>query len=201
MNGDALALAGMIHQYRPKRIIEIGSGFSSAVILDAFDRLGLDEYHLTCIDPNPNRLRALLRAEDNARVTVIGSEVQDVPVSAFADLEAGDILFIDSSHVMKTGSDLHYEMFNIIPTLRRGVIIHFHDIHFPFEYPEAWAMKWSLNEIYVVCAFLTYNTAFRVIFFTDLYLKQHPEAMAGVLPGERWPMGPIVASSIWIERQ
>lgn len=203
LNGDAVVLAGMIHQYRPNRIIEIGSGFSSAAILDATDRLNREEFHLTCIDPSANRLRSLLRAEDHARLTIIEDKVQNVPTTTFAELQVGDILLIDSSHVMKTGSDLHYEMFYILPTLRPGVIIHFHDIHFPFEYPESWVLKhrWAWNETYVVRAFLAYNTAFRVIFFTDLFLKQRSELITGIVPGDRWPMKPIVGSSIWIEKK
>jgi tetratricopeptide (TPR) repeat protein len=202
-NGDAVVLSGMIHQYRPTRVIEIGSGFSSAVIVDAVDRLGLRDFHLTCIDPDASRLRNLLRPEDYTKMSVIEDKVQEVPIDIFGQLQAGDILLIDSSHVMKTGSDVHYELFTILPVVRPGVIIHFHDVHFPFEYPESWVLqfRWAWNEAYVVRAFLAHNNAFRVIFFTDLFLRQRAELAGGVVPGERWPMNPLIGSSIWISRE
>ena len=132
-NGDAVALSGMIYQYRPTCVIEIGSGSRSAVIVHAVDRLGLRDFHLTCIDPDASRLRDLLRPEDYTKMSVIEDKVQEVPIDAFDQPQAGDILLIDSSHVMKTGSDVHYELFSILPMLRPGVIIHFHDVHFPFD--------------------------------------------------------------------
>ena len=200
-NGDAVVLAGMIYQHRPRRIIEVGSGFSSAVMLDVIDRLGADTI-LTCIEPEADRLRSLLRPSDSERLLLIESKVQDVAVHEFAAMEANDILFIDSSHVMKAGSDLHFEMFSILPALKPGVIIHFHDCQFPFEYPESWVLKfrWAWNEIYVLRAFLMYNTVFRVIFFNDLFFKEFPEIVEGVIPGDRWPMKPLIGQSLWLRK-
>jgi predicted O-methyltransferase YrrM len=199
---DAMILAGMINQYRPKRIIEVGSGFSTAAMLDTIDRLELRDLDLTSIDLDATTLRSFLRPEDHARVRIIESKVQDVPAATFAELQAGDILLIDSTHVVKTGSDVHYELFSVLPALQPGVIIHFHDIDFPFEYHEKWVFenRWSWNEAYVLRAFLAYNSAFRVIFFTDLFFKQRVELTEAATAGmfdHRWRLT-APGGSIWI---
>jgi len=199
---DAMILAGMINQYRPKRIIEVGSGFSTAAMLDTIDRLELRDLDLTSIDLDATTLRSFLRPEDHARVRIIESKVQDVPAATFAELQAGDILLIDSTHVVKTGSDVHYELFSVLPALQPGVIIHFHDIDLPFEYHEKWVFenRWSWNEAYVLRAFLAYNSAFRVIFFTDLFFKQRVELTEAATAGmfdHRWRLT-APGGSIWI---
>ena len=197
--GDALVLLAMMNSAKPKRIIEIGSGFSSAVMLDVADQLDLAHFHLTCIDPFADRLRGLLRPRDHDHVTILERKVQTVPVKMFSILEANDILFIDSSHVLKTGSDVHYELFHILPVVQRGVLIHFHDIQFPFEYPRQWVFdkRWSWNEIYAVRAFLMYNTQFAIRFFTDLFLRSdYGLAAAREMSGTK----PLIGGSLWIER-
>ena len=201
-NGDALILAAMIDHYKPKRVIEIGSGMSSAAILDAAERSGLADFSLTCIEPDATRLRSLLRAQDHARVRIIEGMVQHVPMEVFGDLQAGDILFIDSSHVVKTGSDVHHEIFNILPALSAGVIIHIHDIQFPFEYPKNWIFdaRWSWNESYFVRAFLMHNDCYKIVFFTDMFLKSRPELTVDIVDGDHWPVYPFIGYSIWLEK-
>jgi len=173
--GDATMLRAMIAHFKPRNIIEVGSGFSSACILDAVDHVGLSDFTMTCIDPDAGRLRSRLREEDHSRVDIIEGLVQDVPVSAFSELKENDILFIDSSHVLKTASDVHYELFSILPSLNKGVLIHFHDIQYPFEYPRKWLFEgnYSWNEIYGLRAFLMYNSAFEVVFWTGLFTHRH----------------------------
>ena len=135
--GDAITARAMIGHFRPRRVIEIGSGFSSACMLDAAEHAGLEEFHLTCIEPFPKRLKSVLRSDDEGtRVTIHERGVQQMPLDMFAALEPNDILFIDSTHVMKTGSDVHYEIFYILPVLKPGVVVHFHDCRFPLEYSD-----------------------------------------------------------------
>lgn len=171
-HGDVFALRAMMVDYRPKRIVEIGSGFSTAAMLDAADEFGLN-CQITCIEPHPNRLHTLLRADDGDRVTLLQQDVQRVPLDLFRSLSAGDILFIDSTHVMKTGSDVHYELFHILPALREGVLVHIHDIQYPFEYPASWIydFNYSWNEIYAVRAFLMYNRAFKIVFWNSYFRR------------------------------
>jgi predicted O-methyltransferase YrrM len=133
-HGDGITLRAMIGHFRPRRVIEIGSGLSTACMLDSAEHAGLAEFDLVCIEPYPARLRSVLRAGDP--VTIHEQGVQNFPLDAFRALEANDILFIDSTHVLKTGSDVHYELFHILPVLKPGVVVHFHDCRFPFEYSE-----------------------------------------------------------------
>jgi predicted O-methyltransferase YrrM len=152
--GDAAVLRALIAHLRPARIIEIGSGNSTACMLDTLDEFQLPA-QLTCIEPYPDRLEKLLRPQDAERVRLLRSLVQDIDLDCFKVLQRGDILFVDSTHVMKTGSDVHFELFHILPMLNDGVIIHFHDCPFPFEYPSPWIFEknWSWNEIYALRAF------------------------------------------------
>ena len=182
--GDAIILRAFINHFRPRQIIEIGSGFSSACMLDAAEHAHLTDVHLTCIEPDADRLRSVLRPKDAKTVTLMERPVQDVPLEVFSRLNPGDFLFIDSTHVLKTGSDVHYELFSILPTLKRGVIIHFHDIQFPFEYPDEWIFErnHSWNEVYALRAFLMYNQSFRVLFLNSLLACKHKSHLEATCP-------------------
>ncbi len=194
--GDAIALRAMMADLRPRTVIEIGSGFSSACMLDSADEFGIAT-EFTFIDPSSERLRSLLWPEDLRRVRIMESAVQEIELDLFRTLGPGDILFIDSSHVLKTGSDVHYELFHILPALRAGVIIHFHDIQFPFEYPDSWIQEsYSWNEIYAVRAFLMYNSAFRMRFWGSCFAALRSEIVAQTAPLFIKNSG----GSLWIEK-
>jgi predicted O-methyltransferase YrrM len=164
---DAIMLYGMLREARPRRIIEVGSGFSSAAMLDLNDRVLGGGVQFTFIDPDMSRLRPLLRREDQQRVTLIERRVQEVPVETFAALGENDVLFIDSSHVSKIGSDVNRLYFDVLPALAPGVLIHIHDVAGNLEYPRDWfdeGRAW--NEQYLLRAFLMNNTAYRIELFT-----------------------------------
>ena len=133
-----------------------------------------------------------------SRVTTIKSSVQATDLSLYQSLQAADILFIDSTHVLKTGSDVHFELFHIMPALNKGVVVHFHDIHFPFEYPDPWIFKDNLswNEIYALRAFLMYNSDFRVRFWGGYFVKERLRLVEAVSPLFLKNTG----GSIWLER-
>jgi hypothetical protein len=167
----------MIRHYKPKRIIEVGSGFSSAVMLDTNECFFGNEINLTFIDPYMDRLNMLLREPNRVTTTLVATDVQEVPLSLFEALETNDILFIDSTHVAKTGSDVNYILFDILPRLNSGVIIHFHDVFYPFEYPEGWVlMGRNWNEDYALRAFLMYNDAFEIKLFSHYLHEHYPDA-------------------------
>jgi predicted O-methyltransferase YrrM len=149
-SGDAITLRMMVHDRRPRRVIEIGSGFSSACFLDSADQAGLENFHLTCIEPYPERVKKILWPGDWNRVTLIEKLVQEVSPSLVEDLEANDILFIDSTHVLKTGSDVHFELFHLLPRVKPGVLVHIHDVRYPFEYPDPFIFErnYSWTEAY-----------------------------------------------------
>ncbi|MBP6014042.1 MAG: class I SAM-dependent methyltransferase [Alphaproteobacteria bacterium] len=195
--GDALVLRAMLVEHRPRNIIEIGSGFSTAAMLDAADEFNLD-FRITCIEPYPDRLNALLRPQDRDRISIIETDLQKVPLDVFGAMGPGDIVFIDSTHVMKTGSDVHYELFHILPALRQGTIVHIHDIHAPFEYPPKWIYEdnYSWNEIYAVRAFLMYNHRFRVVCWNSLFVQKRKDWLLKYFP-EMLSRNP--GGSIWLE--
>jgi predicted O-methyltransferase YrrM len=168
--GDGTILYSMIRHLRPKRIIEIGSGYSSAVMLDTNDLFFQGTIACTFVEPNPERLLSLLRDGDQQHHQVIRKRIQDVELDRFRALEPGDILFVDSSHVSKVHSDVNWIFFQILPRLRPGVVIHFHDIFVGFEYPKEWVFQGrAWTEDYLLRAFLQYNRAFQVQFFNNYF--------------------------------
>ena len=191
--GDALVLRAMIKHLRPQRIIEVGSGFSTACMLDTLDELG-HSAQLTCIEPYPDRLKSLLRSSDPAET--IQPPVHALPVVRFAELQRNDILFIDSTHVVKTGSDVHYELFEILPSIAPGVFVHFHDVMYPFEYPLAWIFdkNYSWNEAYLLRAFLMHNKDYSV-FYSNTYVAQYSKQIINKHFPE-FPLNP--GSGLWL---
>jgi predicted O-methyltransferase YrrM len=175
---DGIFLYMLMRHFKPSRIIEVGSGHSSAVMIDTNERFLNDSVNLTFIEPYPERLYSLLKDTDKTKNKIFELPIQQVPFSEFESLKAGDFLFVDSSHVSKTGSDVNYIFFEVLPRLQSGVIIHFHDIFTPMEYPKSWVMKkdvwFGFNEIYILRAFLMYNPEFEVIMF-NTFLEEHHE--------------------------
>jgi predicted O-methyltransferase YrrM len=163
---DAIFLYSFLRKHKPKRIIEIGSGFSSAVMLDTIERFFSNRPEITFIEPYPDRLKSLLRNQDEDQVKIIEKKIQEVPLELFSSLESGDFLFIDSSHVVKCGSDLQLLLFEILPLLPDGVFVHFHDVFYPFDYPSDWLKEGRYwNENYFLRAFLSYNCEWSIYFF------------------------------------
>jgi len=172
---DAYMLYGMLREAQPRRIIEVGSGFSSAAMLDLNERVLGGGVNFTFIDPDMARLRPLLRAEDAGRVTLIEKRVQEVPLEAFAALGENDVLFIDSSHVSKIGSDVNRLFFDVLPSLAPGVLIHIHDVAGNLDYPRDWLEEGrAWNEQYLLRAFLMNNSAYRIELFSAwLWNRRH----------------------------
>lgn len=194
---EAAILSAMLRHLRPQRIVEIGSGYSSAVILDTND-LALDgAANCTFIDPFPGLLMSLLRPGDAESVDILPLPVQDVDVGRFSSLEPGDVLIVDSSHVVKVGSDVNHIVFELLPALAAGVHVHFHDVRYPFEYPYEWVEEGrAWNEAYLLRAFLQFNRAFRVVLYPSYLALHHTEAIAGRMPAFMRNPG----SSLWIAR-
>ena len=167
-------LMGMVLKYHPRRIIEVGSGFSTALLHDTNRLYFENKIKISSIEPYPYRLKALFK-EDYNKLDLKQTNLQEIPLDYFTSLEANDLLFIDSSHVSKANSDVNYVFFKILPILKKGVVIHFHDMFYPFEYPKAWhEEKRYWNELYFIRAFLAYNKAFSIEFFGD-YMSKYIE--------------------------
>jgi len=194
---DAIMLHCMIRHLKPKRLIEVGSGYSSCVTLDTNERFFDGAIHTTFIEPYPELFMSLIKDSDKDAVKIIPTRLQDVDLTVFDALQANDILFIDSTHVSKINSDVNYIIFEILPRLAPGVVVHFHDIFFPFEYLREWIYEGrAWNEAYLLRAFLQYNSAFSVVlmntqmeyFHGDFFLQHLPLCL------KNW------GGSIWIRK-
>jgi hypothetical protein len=206
--GDALMLYSLMRFARPQRIIEVGSVYSSFVMLDTNERFFDRRIQLTFIEPNPERLQSRLTPADAASAEIVTQPVQQFPVSRFRELEAGDILFIDSSHVSKLGSDLNHLLLEVVPQLASGVYVHFHDIFYPFEYPAEWFADCRFwNEAYLLRAFLTNNAQFEICAWLDFLGTFHTPALAAALPlactnvARTCPAHLAPSGSFWIRKR
>ncbi len=192
---DALALYGMVRHVRPRRILEVGSGFSTRLSAQALVANGTGE--LTCIEPYPDDV---LRGGFPGLTSLLAARVQDVRLETFERLEAGDILFIDSSHVVKCDSDVNRLYLDILPRLAPGVIVHLHDIFLPREYPEDWLRQKFLfwSEQYLLQAFLAFNAAFEVVLANAWLAQNHLDELRATFPRSPW-WG--AGGSFWMRRK
>jgi hypothetical protein len=195
---DAIFLYCMIRHLRPSRIIEIGSGFSSCVTLDTNELFFGGSISTTFVEPYPARLMSLVKRQDIKKMRTIPLRLQDVDIGEFAALGANDILFVDSTHVSKVNSDVNRIFFEILPCLRSGVHIHFHDIYYPFEYPRFWLYDGlASNEAYMLRTFLEFNNAFQIVFMNTFVERYHELFFREKMPlCLKNPGG-----SIWIRKQ
>jgi len=195
---DAILLYCMIRYLKPRRIIEVGSGFSSCVTLDTNELHFGNSIETTFIEPCPELLISLIKEDDKSRVRIIPQCLQEVGLEVFGEIKENDILFIDSTHVGKTYSDVNRIFFEILPSLSSGVYVHFHDVFYPFEYPKEWVYEGrAWNEIYMLRAFLQYNRRFRIVLM-NTYLEHFHEAFFH----EKMPLclnNP--GGSIWVEKE
>jgi hypothetical protein len=178
-------------------MIEVGSGYSSCVTLDTNDLFFKGSIRCTFIEPHTDTLFSLLRPDEGERLDVVPTRLQDVDLNVFQELGPNDILFIDSTHVSKTGSDVNFLFFEVLPRLVPGVFVHFHDIFYPFEYPPDWVYEgraWS--EAYLLRAFLLYNNAYRVIVHNSYLAKEHRDELNTLMPLCMKNTG----ASIWLQR-
>jgi hypothetical protein len=194
---DARVLFALLREWRPPRLVEVGSGYTTLLIADVNRRYCGSAIDVTCVEPYP---RDFLRNPVVGVSRMLESPVQDVALEIFSTLEAGDILFIDSSHVAKTGSDVNFLLFEVLPRLAKGVRIHIHDIFLPHEYPREWVLQEnrSWNEQYLVRALLMFSSGFKVLFGCSYAFFRYPELVQRALAH---PKGRSFAGgSLWIER-
>jgi len=159
---DARMLHYFIQKKRPNKIIEIGSGNSTLLMENTKQMFGLNTM-ITCIEPYP--MEFLNEMHASGKINLITDRLENIDLAMFQTLEENDILFIDSSHVAKLGSDVMYYFTKIFPLLKKGVNVHIHDIFFPFDYPLDWLKEGRFwNEQYLLYVFLQYNTKYKIQF-------------------------------------
>jgi predicted O-methyltransferase YrrM len=170
---DGAMLYSVIRKYKPRRMIEIGAGASTLLSCAALKKNGKD-YKFTTIDPYP---AAYLSGRSD--LEILPHEVETLPFSLFSELEADDILFIDSSHTVRIGGDVLFEMLDIIPRLKDGVVIHIHDIFLPNHYPREWILDRHVGwtEQYLVQAFLSFNKAFQILWGFNMMQVAQPNLL------------------------
>ncbi len=175
---EARVLYAVLRAVKPARVVEVGAGVSTAVALAALSRNGSGT--VTCIEPYP---RAALR---RLPITLVESPVQSVPQDYFTTLQAGDVLFIDSTHVVRVGGDVNLIVLEILPRLSPGVLVHFHDIYLPYDYPpDLFASLWSWNETSLIRAYLAGNRSIEVLFCLSALHHANPSALADIFPEYR----------------
>ena len=168
----------MIRHFKPKRIIEVGSGYSTLVSLAALDRNHEESYpcDFIAIEPYPpqfleNRALGIKR--------LLKEKVEDLDLGFFEDLSENDLLFIDSTHTVKIGGDVNFLILDVLPKLNKGVIVHIHDIQFPYEYFKSYLLQnhYFWQEQYLVQAFLMYNRSFKILWCASYMHHKYPELM------------------------
>ncbi len=196
---DGEILYCMIRHFKPKKMMEIGSGYSTLLSAQAARKNAEEgaECEFIAVEPYP---REFLKAGIPGLSRFIQARVQEVPLSEFEDLREGDILFIDSSHVLKIGGDVQCEYLEILPRLKRGVIVHIHDIFLPQEYPKEWVRDrfrfW--NEQYLLQAFLAFNDSFEVLWAGNYMNLKHPEPLKRAFP--TYVEGITKPGSFWVRK-
>jgi len=198
---DGEILYCTIRRFKPERIFEIGSGHSTYLSAQAVlknRRESGRECEFIAFEPYPNEV---LAGGFPGLSKVVPVQAQDIPLSEFGRLKENDILFIDSSHVLKIGSDVQYEYLEVIPRLNRGVLVHLHDIFLPAEYRREWIFKnykfW--NEQYLLQAFLAFNDGFEVLWAGSYMHLKHPDKLRAAFSSyeadRTWP------GSFWMRRK
>jgi predicted O-methyltransferase YrrM len=195
---DAEVLYCMIRHFKPRRICEIGSGYSTqvaAMAVAANRAEGAPQCRIEAIEPYPGRDLLKLSGVELRRVAI-----EELPLEEFDKLEAGDILFIDSSHTIRTGGDVVREYLEILPRLKPGVLVHCHDVFLPAEYPRRFIMEAGVfcDEQYLLHAFMLFNNAFEILWSSHYMHLAHPEALRDTFDSYLRCSTP--PASIWIRR-
>jgi predicted O-methyltransferase YrrM len=189
---DAAAAYAMIRRARPRRVVEVGSGHSTRFLARALADAGLAT-ELVCIDPQP---RAPLRG---LPVRWIQGVVQQAPETWFTDLKPNDVLFIDSSHILMPGTDVDWLVNRILPTMAKGVLVHFHDVFLPDPYPEAWAWR-GYNEQQAVAALLQ-GRAYDCLFASHYVATRLADRLERGVVAKLPPRAAALESSLWLVKR
>ena len=182
---DAEVLYALIRHLKPRRVVEIGSGFSTLLILRAAAANAAEGHPLALRSIEPYPREFLVQLAHSGSIDLVRQPVEKVDLAAFDDLSAGDILFIDSTHAVRTGGDVQRELLEIVPRLASGVYVHLHDIFLPADYPREWVMRrhWFWSEQYLLQAFLAFNSDYEVVLANAFLRARRPELLAALIPG------------------
>jgi hypothetical protein len=194
---DSELLYAFVRHLRPKRVVELGSGFSSLVLAhgcEANRQEGADCVY-EIFDPYPRPFIAELPGLSGQYEV----PAQEVPIEAFETLAANDILFVDTTHTVKVGSEVNRIVLDVLPRLAPGVVVQFHDIFSPWEYHRHWIEgDWMWNEQYLLQAFLSMNPGYDVLVSCQALVREHADELAKLIPTLRAASAP---SAFWMRRR
>jgi hypothetical protein len=192
-NLDAGVYYSFIRHVKPKLVLEVGSGWSTKIAAAA--ALKNKQTKLVAIEPYP---QPILKKGFPGLSRLIEKKIEDVPLQSFEKLGKNDILFIDSSHTVKTGGDVNYLFLEVLPRIKKGVWIHIHDIFLPWEYPQKWVKEefrfW--NEQYLVQAFLLFNDHFEIMIANNLLVNKKNQLVRNLFP----VLKEVGGGSLWIRK-
>lgn len=196
--GDRLILSAMVDLLQPRRVVVSGSAAAVACVFESAARALIATPHVTCIDCRRDALGAAVTPAELAGIHVLETPLQSTPVSAFTGLGQDDILFLETSHLLTTGSDVHHVLFSVLPSLKPGVVVQFLGVAYPFEYPDGWIFDRDspCNEAYALRAFLMHNPAYSILFWNSLFEMLCRDLIAPVCPDFLIDPG----SSIWLRK-
>jgi len=181
---EAQALHGVVRHFRPRRVVEVGSGVSTSCITAALafnEREGAPPCRVTCVEPAPSPALRTLRG-----VEILAAPVQTAPMELFRELGERDLLFIDSTHTVKPGGDVNHLILEVLPRLRPGVVVHLHDIYLPYDHqPDATDALFHWTETSLLRAFLIGNARARILFCLSQLHHERPDALRAVFPEYR----------------
>jgi hypothetical protein len=200
---SAAILHCMIRHYRPKTVLEVGSGNSTYASARAclMNEAEGRPTRLFAVEPYPNEV---LQAGFPGLSGLIRRGAEEAGIEKYLELDAGDILFIDSSHVVRMGNDVVFLYLEVLPRLRKGVVVHIHDIFFPFQYPREWILhhRWLWSEQYLLQAFLAFNRTFEVRWCGSYMHARHLERLKAAFPPPPGlgDAGGYFSSSLWMQK-
>lgn len=194
---DSSTLYAMLRQLKPKRYIEVGCGYSSRTSIAALERNQKEGHHceITFIEPFASAHFKELKLPGE----FIPKKIQEVPLARFQQLEAGDVLFIDTSHIIKVQNDVEYELIHVLPSLKPGVVVHIHDIFTPYDYPAEWLIgkgpnRGANNEQYALECLLSGGNRWEIILPVYLLWREHPDALRELYYSEQRP------AAMWLRK-
>lgn len=199
---DAAIYYAIVRQVKPSKIIEIGCGYSTQIAAKAIAKNHQEGKagKIICIEPYPQPQLT----EANLEIQLIPERLEEIDLNVFQQLDVDDILFIDSTHTVKFGSDVCREILDILPLISSGVWVHFHDIFFPYDYPPEWLIEQrrAWNEQYMLEAFLAYNHDFEIILANHWLSVDYPQEVAKLWAGvSDWKDAYHRCGSLWLRKK
>jgi Methyltransferase domain len=197
---DAELLYAMIRAHKPGRVLELGSGYTTLLIGAACRRNGEEGTTTDHVAFDPYPRPQIVGDAPPPPTRFEATSATDVPLDVFRELAPGDFLFVDTTHTVKLGSDVNYIVLDVLPVLAPGVVVHFHDIFLPWEYPRSWfeTMQYYWAEQYLLQAFLAFNDAFEVLLPLNALAQEHPDRLSAVVPSFQPGVTP---GALWLSRR